>query len=67
MSLGAAVVAAVLLAVFGDEIAHAFDLSPAQPSTNGFQGFRPGGGFGGTPTFFAARLAGRAQASPPRR
>lgn len=51
LSVGAAVVAAVLLAIFGGQISHAFDISTASAASNP----TPGGGFGGT--FFRFRRA----------
>ena len=49
MSVGAAVAAAVLLAVFGGQIAKAFSVSTAQAASAPRSGFGggPGGGFGG--------------------
>jgi putative ABC transport system permease protein len=52
LSTGAAVLAAVLLALFGNQIAKSFQVSTAPQATGGFPG---GGGFGGT--FRAIRQA----------
>lgn len=53
LSLGAAAVAVVMLAVFGGEIAKAFNVSPADAASSPSSFFRPGGGFAGTPVLFS--------------